>query len=285
MSELRQNMLADLQVRNYAERTQGIYIARVAEAARHFGRSPDRIRPEELRNYLRYLVTERHVSRSAYVQTTAALRFLYQTTLDRPDMVPHLPYPRRKRRPQPVVLSRSEVSRLLKAITNLKHRTVALTQYATGLRITEALHLQLRDIDSDRMVIAVRRGKGDVDRQVILSPVLLGALRQYWRAYRPVYWLFPGRDPHEPLGASTIQRAIKAARNRAGIAKPATSHSLRHSFATHLLESGTDLRIIQVLLGHRSLRTTQIYTHVATDRLRATVSPLDTLGTELTPPE
>lgn len=281
MSELRQNMLADLRVRNYAERTQAIYIARVAEMARQFGRSPERIGAEEVRDYLRYLVRERQVSRSAYVQTTAALRFLYRTTLDRPDMVPHLPYPRQKRR-QPVVLSRSEVCRLLEAIANLKHRTAALTLYGAGLRISEALHLQLRDIDSDRMVITVRRGKGDVDRQVILSPVLLGALRRYWQAYRPGHWLFPGKDPDKPLGPATIQRAIKAARERAGIAKPATPHSLRHSFATHLLESGTDLRIIQVLLGHRSLRTTQIYTHVATERLRATVSPLDTLDAELT---
>lgn len=153
-----------------------------------------------------------------------------------------------------MVLSRSEVCRLLEAIANLKHRTAALTLYGAGLRISEALHLQLRDIDSDRMVITVRRGKGDVDRQVILSSVLLDALRQYWRAYRPECWLFPGKDPRKPMGPATIQRAIKAARQRAGIAKPATSHSLRHSFATHLLESGTDLRIIQVLLGHRSLR-------------------------------
>ena len=284
MSELRRKMLADLKVRNYAERTRAIYIGRVAELAQHFGRSPDRIRRGEIRDYLRYLVAERGVSRSAFVQTTAALRFLYRTTLDRPGMIPHLPYPRQKRR-QPVVLSRGEVARLLKAIPNLKHRTVAMAQYGAGLRISEALHLQLRDIDSDRMVITVLRGKGDVDRQVMLSQVLLGALRQYWRVYKPTCWLFEGRDPDEPLGASTIQRAIKAARHRAEIAKPATTHTLRHSFATHLLESGTDLRTIQVLLGHRSLKTTQIYTHVATDRLRGTVSPLDTLDVELTRPE
>jgi site-specific recombinase XerD len=284
MSELRRKMLADLKVRNYAERTQAIYIARVAEVAEHFGRSPDRIGREEIGDYLRYLVAERGVSRSAFVQTTAALRFLYRTTLDRPGMIPHLPYPRQKRR-QPIVLSRGEVARLLKAIRNVKHRAVAMVQYGSGLRISEALQLQLSDIDSDRMVITVRRGKGDVDRQVILSVVLLGALRQYLRAYRPTHWLFEGRDRAKPLGASTIQRAIKAAGLRAGILKHATSHSLRHSFATHLLESGTDLRTIQVLLGHRSLKTTQIYTHVATDRLRSTVSPLDTLDAELTRPE
>jgi len=284
MSELRGKMLADLKVRNYAERTQAIYIARVAEMAQYLGRSPDQLGHEEVRDYLRYLVAERGVSRSAFVQTTAALRFLYRTTLDRPGMIPHLPYPRQKRR-QPIVLSRGEVARLLKAMANLKHRAVAMVQYGAGLRISEALHLQLSDIDSERMVITVRRGKGDVDRQVILSQVLLRALRQYWRAYKPTCWLFEGKEPDEPLGPSTIQRAIKAARHRAQIAKPATTHTLRHSFATHLLESGTDLRTIQVLLGHRSLRTTQIYTHVATDRLRGTVSPLDTLDAELTRPE
>ena len=280
MSELRRKMMADLKVRNYAERTCEIYITRVAEMAQHFGRSPDRISHKEVRDYLRYLVMERGVSRSAYVQTTASLRFLYGTTLDRPGMIHYLPYPRQKRR-QPVVLSRDEVARLLKAIPNLKHRTVAMTQYGAGLRISEALHLQPSDIDSDRMVITVRHGKGDVDRQVILSKVLLGALRRYWRVYAPACWLFSGKDPQDPLGVSTIQRAIKEARLRAEIPKRATSQTLRHSFATHLLESGTDLRIIQVLLGHRSLRTTQIYTHVATDRLRGTVSPLDTLDAEL----
>lgn len=276
MSELKRKMGADLKARNYAERTRKIYLGRVAEMARHFGRSPDQLTPEEVCDYLRCLVTERGVSRSAYVQTTAALRFLYQTTVNRPAMLPFLPYPRQKRR-QPVVLSRREVARLLNAIPNLKHRTVALIQYGAGLRISEALHLQLRDIDSDRMVITVRHGKGDVDRQVLLSRVLLDALRHYWRVYKPAFWLFPGKNPEQPMSPSTIQRAIQAARRRAQIAKPATSQTLRHSFATHLLESGTDLRIIQMLLGHRSVRTTQIYTHVSAERLRGTSSPLDTL--------
>jgi len=284
MSELRQKMLADLKVRNYAERTCKIYLERVAEMAQHFGRSPDRISRKEIRDYLRYLVTERDVSASAFRQIIAALRFLYRTTLGRSGMIPYLPYPRQKRR-QPVVLSPDEVARLLKAIPNLKHRMVAMTEYGAGLRITEAVHLQLSDIDSDRMVITVRHGKGDVDRQVILSKVLLDALRRYWLAYKPALWLFEGKDPEKPLGVSTIQRAIKAARTGAKITKRATSQSLRHSFATHLLESGTDLRVIQLLLGHRSLRTTQIYTHVATDRLRATVSPLDTLDVDLDLPE
>ncbi len=280
MSELRQQMLADLRIRNYAERTQAIYIRRVAEMARHFNRSPDELSHEDVRRYLRYLKEEQGVSRSWFVQAIAALRLLYGVTLDRPEMVPYLPYPRKKRR-QPVVLSREEVARLLKALGNLKHRTVAMVLYGAGLRLSEALGLELQDIDSDRMVITVRHGKGDLDRQVVLSVVLLGALRAYWRAYRPWSWLFPGQEPERPLVGRTVQRAVREAAQRAGIAKAVTPHVLRHTFATHLLESGTDLRVIQTLLGHRSLRTTQIYTHVGTARLRSVRSPLDDLMAEV----
>lgn len=280
MSELREQMLADLQIRNYAERTQEIYVQRVAEMARHFERSPDRLTSEDVRGYLRFLKTERGVSRSAFAQVAGALRFLYGVTLDRPEMIPHIPYPRLKRR-HPVVLGADEVVRLVRAMGNLKHRTVAIVLYGAGLRVTEALALQLRDVDSTRMVLTVRHGKGDQDRQVPLSSVLLEALRVYWRVYRPPSWLFPSRTVDQPLGPSTIQRAVKAARSRAGIAKPVTPHTLRHSYATHLMEAGTDLRVIQTLLGHRSLRTTAIYTHVATERVRTTRSPLDALSPEL----
>jgi integrase/recombinase XerD len=279
MSELRRKMQADLRIRNYAERTQTIYVARVAEMARHLKRSPDALSHEDVRRYLRYLKEEKGVSRSWFVQVIAALRFLYGVTLDRRAMVPYLPYPRHKRR-QPVVLSREEVARLLPAIGNLKHRTVAMTLYGSGLRLSEALGLDLADIDSDRMVIRVRHGKGDRDRQVVLSEVLLDALREYWRAYRPWSYLFPGRDPRRALQGRTVQLAVKQGAQRAGIAKSVTPHVLRHTFATHLLESGTDLRMIQALLGHSSLRTTQIYTHVTTRRLRSVRSPLDDLDPE-----
>jgi site-specific recombinase XerD len=282
MSELRQRMLTDLRIRNYAERTQGIYITRVAEMARHFERSPDTLTAEDVRGYLRHLKEERGVSRSAFAQVVGALRFLYRVTLDRPGMIPHIPYPRLQRR-HPVVLSPEEVVRLLRAIGNLKHRTVAMVLYGAGLRISEALTLELRDVDSARMVVTVRHGKGDQDRQVALSSVLLEALRVYWRAYRPERCLFPGEEVDQPMGPSTIQRALKAARVRAGIAKPASPHTLRHSYATHLMEAGTDLRVIQTLLGHRSLRTTAIYTHVATERVLTTRSPLDALSAELVP--
>ncbi len=277
MSELRRKMLTDLRIRNYAERTQEIYITRVAEMARHFGRSPADLSAEEVREYLRYLTEERKVSRSEFAQTVGGLRFLYRFTLQRPEMVPQIPYPRLKRR-HPVVLSPEEVAGLLRAIRNPKHRTVALVLYGAGLRLSEALALELRDIDSQRMVITVRHGKGDADRQVALSEVLLEALRRYWLSHRPTIYLFPGQDREKPMVASTIQRALKAARQRAGILKPASAHTLRHSYATHLMEAGTDLRVIQTLLGHRSLRTTQIYTHVATERLRGTRSPLDALS-------
>ena len=280
MSELRRKMQADLRVRNYAKRTQEIYVRRVAEMAEHFGRSPETLGREDVRGYMRYLKEERDVSLSAFKQTVGSLRFLYRVTLDRPELLPHIPYPRQKRR-NPVVLSQDEVGRLLKALQNLKHRALAMTLYAGGLRVSEVLGLEVRDIDSGRMVITVRHGKGDKDRQVVLSTVLLETLRAYWRAYRPWTWLFYGGDPGRPLTSRTVQRVIKTAGERAAITKPVTPHVLRHSYATHLLESGTDLRVIQTLLGHRTLQSTAIYTHVATARLRSIKSPLDALGPEL----
>ncbi len=278
MSELRRKMQADLRVRNYADLTQATYIRRVAEMALHFGRSPDTLSREELRGYLRHL-NEQGVSLSAFKQTVGALRFLYRVTLDRPELLPSVRYPRQKRR-KPVVLSQAEVGRLLEVLGNLKHRALAMTLYGGGLRVSEVLGLQMRDIDSDRMVITVRHGKGDEDRQVVLSTVLLETLRAYCRAYRPLTWLFEGRVPGQALTSRTVQVVIKAAGVRAGITKPVTPHKLRHSYATHLLESGTDLRMIQTLLGHRSLQSTAIYTHVATARLRSIKSPLDALSPE-----
>jgi len=271
-------MQADLRVRNYADLTQATYIRRVAEMALHFGRSPDTLSREELRGYLRHL-NEQGVSLSAFKQTVGALRFLYRVTLDRPELLPSVRYPRQKRR-KPVVLSQAEVGRLLEVLGNLKHRALAMTLYGGGLRVSEVLGLQMRDIDSDRMVITVRHGKGDEDRQVVLSTVLLETLRAYCRAYRPLTWLFEGRVPGQALTSRTVQVVIKAAGVRAGITKPVTPHKLRHSYATHLLESGTDLRMIQTLLGHRSLQSTAIYTHVATARLRSIKSPLDALSPE-----
>jgi integrase/recombinase XerD len=276
MTTLRRKMLAELQLRNYARRTQSMYIARVAQMATHVGRCPSHLTSDEVGDFLRYYRLEAGASLSAYKQMTAALRFLYRVTLGREDMVPHLPYPRRSER-RPVVLSRADVSRLLVELPSLKQRTIAMTLYGAGLRISEALHLRLVDIDSTRGVLIVRHGKGSSERQVMLSSLLLEALRQYWRTHRPTDWLFPGRDPSRPLHQRSVQRAISLAGQAAGIRKRVTPHVLRHSFATHLMEDGTDLRLIQVLLGHRSIKTTAVYMHVASERIRSTASPLDTL--------
>lgn len=276
MTQLRQRMLADLRVRNYSPRTQAIYIAMVARFAAHFGQSPDQLTAEHIRTYLVHLVDNRRVSWSLFNQTVCALRFFYRVTLDRGDLVPHIPFPRAEKK-LPTVLSPEEVARLLRAVPHAKHRAVLTTVYAAGLRISEAVALQVRDIDSERMVIHVRHGKGHKDRTVMLSPQLLTLLRAYARRVRPREWLFPGRRPDRPLDLSAVQRACAQACRAAGLGKRATVHTLRHSFATHLLEAGTDLRLIQTLLGHGSIRTTALYTHVSAQRLRATPSPLDRL--------
>lgn len=276
MTALRQRMLEDLRVRNYSPKTQTMYVQRVSQFATHFGRSPDQLTAEEIRTYLVHLVETKRVSWSAFNQTVCALRFLYRVTLNQRDRVPDIPFPRGVKK-LPTVLSPDEVLRLLRAVRQPKHRAVLLTIYAAGLRISEALALKVSDIDSERMVIHVRQGKGRKDRTVMLSPQLLNALREHARRVRPRDWLFSGRRPEQPLHASAIQRACADACKAAGIVKHATVHTLRHSFATHLLETGTDLRLIQTLLGHNSIKTTAIYTHVSAQRLHATPSPLDRL--------
>jgi integrase/recombinase XerD len=276
MTGLRKRMLEDLRVRNYSPRTQTTYIDRVARFARHFGKPPDQLTTEDIRTYLVHLVETGHVSWSAFNQTVCALRFFYRVTLDRGDLVPDIPFPRGQKK-LPTVLSGEEVKRLLGAVQNVKHRAVLTTIYAAGLRISEALALKVSDIDSRRMVITVRQGKGQKDRTLMLSPQLLTTLRAYAREVRPREWLFPGRRADEPLHATAIQRACGQARRAAGIRKRASVHTLRHSFATHLLDAGTALPVIQRLLGHRSLRTTAIYLHVSARQVHNTRSPLDGL--------
>jgi integrase/recombinase XerD len=276
MSALRQRMLEDMRVRNYSPRTQEVYVHRVARFAAHFGRSPDQLTPEDIRTYLVHLRDVEQVSWSAFNQTVSALRFFYKVTLARADVMAEIPYPRTSKK-LPTVLSREEVGRLLGAVRHPKHRAVAATLYATGLRLSEALSLRVSDVDAERMVITVRQGKGRKDRTVMLSPRLLELLRQYVRQERPEEWLFPGRRREQRLHDTAIQRALSTARRDAGISKHATAHTLRHSFATHLLEAGTDLRLIQTLLGHGSVKTTSIYTHVSAQRLHSTPSPFDRL--------
>lgn len=258
-SLLRQRMIDDLRIRHYSPRTIEIYTDCIRGFARHFGISPERLGPEEIRTYQRFLIDEKRASWASFNQTVSALRFLYGVTLDRKDVIPRIPYPKHETK-LPVVLSVEEVGRFLGAVRNLKHRTILMTLYGAGLRLSEALALTLTDIDSARMVIRVQHGKGRKDRYVDLPETLLAALRAYWKAYRPARCLFPGRAADRPLDPTAVQHVCTRARQRAGLQKGVT---LRHCYATHLLEAGKDLRTIQVRLGHQALATTARYLHIA----------------------
>jgi integrase/recombinase XerD len=277
MTPLRQRMLEDMQIRNLAPSTQRAYVEHVSRFARHFGRSPALLGPEDIRAYLVYLTTERHLAPSTVIIAVAALRFLYTVTLQKPWSVEAvIPAPKTPQ-PLPVVLSPAEVVQFLDCVAALKHRTILTTCYAAGLRISEAVRLTPSAIDSQRMVLRIAQGKGQKDRYVMLSPTLLQMLRDWWRVSRSRPWLFPGDRPGEPITARAVNRACRKAHRRCRIPKPITPHSLRHAFAVHLLEAGTDVRTIQLLLGHRSLATTAAYLAIATTRVCASASPLDLL--------
>jgi len=282
MTPLRQRMVEDMRVRNLSSNTQRAYLQQVGAFAKHFGRSPATLGPEEIRAWQLHLVEVRQLARSSLVTATAALRFLYTVTLKRDWAVDDIVMSK-KPRTLPVILSREEVTIFLESIRSFKHRTILMAAYAGGLRISEVTRLKVSDIDSQRMVLRVEQGKGQVDRYVMLSPRLLEILRTYWQAGRPQHWLFPGRFPDQSIDPATIRLACQQARRRAGISKPVTPHSLRHAFATHLLESGTDVRTIQLLLGHRSLATTSRYLKVATSTICATTSPFDLLPRPVAP--
>ena len=278
MNTLRQRMIDDLKVRNRSLRTIQSYVAHVANFARYFGKSPELLGAEEIRQYQVYLVEQRHVSWSNYNQAVCALRFLYRHTLKRDWVVEHIPFPRQPKK-LPLVLSQGEVQRLLQACHSLKLRALLTTAYAAGLRLNELTHLQLSDIDSARMVLRVRQGKGQKDRNVMLSPTLLELLRFYWRLERPSKWLFPSnKDAQQPVNHSVVQRACQQAGRDAGLSKPVTVRMLRHCFATHLLEAGTSIRVIQTLLGHSNVSTTQIYARVSPEAVTRTISPLELLA-------
>jgi integrase/recombinase XerD len=276
MSALRRRMIEDMTLRNFAPHTIQVYVERVATFARYYNVSPQHLGPEQIRAYLLYLVQERHVSWSYFNQARCALQFLYRVTLGRDWVMEAVTCPKQQKK-LPVVLSLDELVRFFKAVTNLKHRAILMTTYAAGLRLSEVCHLRVDDIDSQRMVIRIRQAKGHKDRYVMLSPRLLALLRQYWKAVRPRHYLFPGADPGRTINPRTVQEACKAALLASGLKKKVTVHTLRHSFATHLLEAGTDLRTIQILLGHQNLSTTARYLHVSTAALKATHSPLDAL--------
>lgn len=277
MTPLRQRMLEELQRRNYSPKTIRLYLRHVAEFAEHFHRSPDQLGAEDIRQYQLFLIREKKLAWSSYNQIVCALRFFYAKTLKRAFLLQEIPFPRMEQR-LPTILSPEEVARILTVPRHLKTRALLMTIYAAGLRRSEAAHLRVNDIDSARMTITVRQGKGQKDRLVMLSPVLLQTLRQYWRHNKPKQWLFPGDKPDQPISDNDIFAVFHNAVRHAGITKKVSPHSLRHSFATHLLESGTNLRTIQVLLGHRSLKTTARYLHVSQQHVRATASPLDDLN-------
>ena len=277
MTPVRQRMTEDMQVRNLSPHTQASYIQQVSLFARYFGKSPELLGPEEIRAYQIYLTNERKLATSSILIAISALRFLYKVTLHRnwtlEDIIPAPKKPQKL----PVVLSPEEVLHFLDCVAGPKHRTILTTCYAAGLRISEAIRLKSVDIDSQRMVIRVDQGKGQKDRYVMLSPKLLETLRNWWRAVKPKPWLFPGDIPGGHIHREAVELACQKARRRCGIAKPITPHSMRHAFACHLLESGTDVRTIQLLMGHRSLATTARYLRIAITKVCSTTSPLDLL--------
>ena len=274
MTPLRQRMIEDMRVRNLSPNTQQLYIDRVAKFARYFGKSPELLGPEDVRTYQVHLIHQKRASSSMLQQTVCALRFLYRNTLGKEWALPYIPTPRREKK-LPVVLSQEEVSRFLDNLPNLKHRALIMTAYATGMRVSEVVSLRAADIESDRMMIRVEQGKGRKDRYVMLSPNLLELVRAYWKITRPTDWLFPGQRPGTHLTTKRVLQVCIKAGAAAGLTKRVTVRALRHSFATHLLDAGANIRVIQILLGHRSLRTTARYTHVSRETICSTCSPLD----------
>jgi len=277
MTVLKQRMLDDLRIRNYSASTVECYLRSVTEFAKHFNRSPENLGPEEIRSWQLFLLNEKKVRLSTYIQAICGLRFFYRNTLNRTIDLDRMPLPRYEKK-LPVILSREEVKALLEAPRNLSHRAILATMYGAGLRVSEAANLKVRDLDGERKVIWVRGGKGNKDRQVMLADPLREVLAAYWRWKRPMDWLFPGGTPGQPISTKTVFITCRKAARRAGIDKPVHPHSLRHAFATHLLDDGVNLVVIQTLLGHANLKTTARYLHVADSTVRSTRSPLETLG-------
>jgi len=277
MSPLRLRMTEDMQVRNLSPDTQTSYAQQVSLFARYFRRSPEQMGPEEIRAYQVYLTNEKKLAPGSVLIAVAALRFLYKVSLKKDWIFEEVIPAPKKPQTLPIVLSPEEVLQFLGCIASTKHHAILSTCYAAGLRISEAVRLTIPDIDSQRMVLRVEQGKGQKDRYVMLSPRLLEILRSWWRVERPKQWLFPGDIAGQHITKDAVEQACQKARRRCSIPKPITPHSLRHAFAVHLLESGTDVRTIQLLLGHRSLATTARYLRIATSKVCATSSPLDLL--------
>lgn len=276
MTSLRQRMLEDLRIRNYAPATVTCYVRAIAEFAKHFNKSPDELGPEEIRKWQLFLRNEKKVKLSTYIQAVCALRFFYRNTLNRKIDIDQIPLPRHEKK-LPVILSKAEVKALLQAPKSLAHRAILATLYGAGLRVSEVTNLKVSDLDRERRVIWVRGGKGHKDRQVMLADQLRELLVAYWRWKRPTDWLFPG-EAGNPITTNAVFRACRKAALIAGITKPVHPHSLRHAFATHLLDDGVNLLVIQTLLGHAHLKTTARYLHVSDTAVRSTRSPLEMLG-------
>jgi len=269
-------MIRDLQLRRLSEGTQKRYLHAVAGLAQYYKLSPDQIDHQKIQDYLLYLIRERKLAWKTCDLYAAAISFFYRVTLARPEKEFILP-PRQHAQRLPEILSAQELEQLLAAPTNIKHRVMLMAAYAGGLRLSEVVHLKVSDIDSQRMMIRVQQGKGNKDRYTLLSQRLLQDLRIYWKATRPTSWLFPGQDPQKPLSRETLKQVYYDAKRKVGIRKSGGVHTLRHCFATHLLEAGTDLRRIQLLMGHSSLRSTARYLHLTALQLQGTISPLDAL--------
>jgi integrase/recombinase XerD len=276
VSPLRQRMIDDMTARRFKEKVQKDYVRHVRTFAAFLGRSPDAATSEDLRRFQVH-IAQQQIGAGSINAAVAALRFFFTVTRERPDLVRHLTTVNKPRK-APVVLSQEEVTRLLEAAPGLKVKAALSVAYGAGLRVSEVVALKVSDIDSQRMTLRVEQGKGRRDRYVMLSPQLLELLREWWRAARPQAWLFPGQNPVNPMSARQLNRAVHAAKNLAGISKRVSPHTLRHSFATHLLEQNVDIRVIQVLLGHAKLETTALYTRVAVNTIRDVTSPLERLG-------
>jgi integrase/recombinase XerD len=273
ISPLRQRMIDDMTARRFKEKVQKDYVRHVRKFATFLGRSPNTATSEDLRRYQLHMA-QQQVSPWSINSAIAALRFFFIVTLGRPDLVRPLRLVTEPRK-APVVLSQEEVARLLEAAPGLKYKAALSAAYGAGLRVSEVANLKVSDIDSQRMMLRVEQGKGQRDRMVMLSPRLLELLREWWHAARPQVWLFPGQNPINPITPRQLNRAVTAAKDLAGISKRVSPHTLRHSFATHLLEQGADIRVIQVLLGHAKLETTALYTRVAVSTIRDVESPLE----------
>jgi integrase/recombinase XerD len=274
MGKLRDQMEMDMRLRRFSPKTIACYLACMKGVAKHFRKSPAELGDEEIRAYLHYLMEERKASQSVLVQTYSALKFFFANTLQKQWNAFRIPRCKQRRK-LPGVLTREEVESILSATKNLKHRAILMTIYSAGLRIGEVTRLKVSDIDSRRMMIRVNEGKGLKDRYTLLGVRNLEMLRRYWKAYRPLEWLFPGRNASDPVSVSALQRVFKTSLEKAGVKRKASVHTLRHCFATHLLESGTDLYYIQRLLGHKSAGTTSVYLHVTGKDIGKIKSPID----------